>query len=878
MAGLSIDGLFSGFDTTEIIDAILDIQYRGPIDELEERIDTEIEKISAFQTLSANLLGLGVAAQSLASTSPYNAKEAISSDETAVTVSVSDSASVGNFTIQVDNTAKAEQISTDFFSSGSEDLGISGEFVLNGKTISVDADDSLSDIANSINYSGAGISANVVQTSASQYRLVLSSTSTGFAGIEMRDVGSDEVLQQLTLASTGESYDYTVQANAAGAISNEYTASTDVPGLAGTFEITDGSGRYTISVTLDGTEDIDGIAAKINTAAAGTNIEAEVIGDGPVRLQIGSTAGIPTRFADADGVLAGLGVVAGRQSADFSSDSKAVGTLLGLSNAGSGTITIDDGEGQSINVTIDLENDSLEDIKAAIEAAVAVAGPGTDISANILEVDGKSRLEITGANGYSPILTDDNNVLETLGFIKAEKKNLDQAGENSEFRYNGVTVNRTSNVVSDLLNGVTIGLLDETSSAVSVRINENTGDVSSVVDDFVTAYNNVMTQIEELTYYDSTTEDAGLLLGDSTVRDIKNRLANLLGSTVADLPGISLIDLNDGNGVDLGTIKITDRAGNRAEIDLSSARTVQDVLTLINSAEGIEVEAKISQTGKGIQIVDKSGSQLSALEIRDAYVINKSGSAAVSSQFTDSTYVPGISGNFSIIDPADGKEIQVRLTGGETVAGIAAAINTAASGSSISATVTGSGPVQLKISSSAATTTPIDFEDDRGVLSDLGVILSTGTTALDLGIRGRTTSTTFHGSQIYEGGSTNLAAFGVSLQSTGQITFDSLTFENALSSDPDAIKNLFTASDIGIGDLYTELLQELTFTSTGTIDTRINTITTNIESFQDSIDRFNERAETMETVLRRQYTAMETAMAESQNLTSLLTQQLGTNN
>lgn len=62
--------------------------------------------------------------------------------------------------------------------------------------------------------------------------------------------------------------------------------------------------------------------------------------------------------------------------------------------------------------------------------------------------------------------------------------------------------------------------------------------------------------------------------------------------------------LNDGNGVPGGTIRITDRAGNSEEIDLSAAATVQDVLDAINNASGITVTASIN--GSRFVIQDNS--------------------------------------------------------------------------------------------------------------------------------------------------------------------------------------------------------------------------------------------------------------------------------
>ncbi len=71
--------------------------------------------------------------------------------------------------------------------------------------------------------------------------------------------------------------------------------------------------------------------------------------------------------------------------------------------------------------------------------------------------------------------------------------------------------------------------------------------------------------------------------------------------------------LNDGHGVPRGVITITDRSGASADIDLTTAMTVDDVLEAINSAGGISVRAGVTglafhgHTGDRIVVEDLSG-------------------------------------------------------------------------------------------------------------------------------------------------------------------------------------------------------------------------------------------------------------------------------
>ncbi len=71
-------------------------------------------------------------------------------------------------------------------------------------------------------------------------------------------------------------------------------------------------------------------------------------------------------------------------------------------------------------------------------------------------------------------------------------------------------------------------------------------------------------------------------------------------------------------GVNLGYIRVTDKAGRFAAIDLRGSQTIDDVLDKINDpANGLYVEARINANGNGIEIVDKNHGATGKLEIID---------------------------------------------------------------------------------------------------------------------------------------------------------------------------------------------------------------------------------------------------------------------
>ena len=79
--------------------------------------------------------------------------------------------------------------------------------------------------------------------------------------------------------------------------------------------------------------------------------------------------------------------------------------------------------------------------------------------------------------------------------------------------------------------------------------------------------------------------------------------------------GVMLDELNGGNGVERGKIRITDRSGSSAVIDLRAALTIDDVVNAINAADTISVTA--SAAGDRLQLVDDTGQVVSNLKVQE---------------------------------------------------------------------------------------------------------------------------------------------------------------------------------------------------------------------------------------------------------------------
>ena len=78
-----------------------------------------------------------------------------------------------------------------------------------------------------------------------------------------------------------------------------------------------------------------------------------------------------------------------------------------------------------------------------------------------------------------------------------------------------------------------------------------------------------------------------------------------------------LASLRQGQGIQPGSIAITDRAGNTASVDLSQAVTVGDVIDAISAASGVNVTATVNSTQSGLTIVDDNAAPVRNLAIAD---------------------------------------------------------------------------------------------------------------------------------------------------------------------------------------------------------------------------------------------------------------------
>ncbi|MGE4295709.1 MAG: flagellar filament capping protein FliD [Campylobacterales bacterium] len=186
------------------------------------------------------------------------------------------------------------------------------------------------------------------------------------------------------------------------------------------------------------------------------------------------------------------------------------------------TLSITQPSGKELEISI-TGGMTLSDVRDAINEA-----GGGKVIATLLNTGGEApyRLVVKSA---------DTGANQELSFaVKGEGEPVDlsfssvQSAQDAEFVYNGVTITRATNKVSDLVSGVTIELRKEDSIDVSASITRDLSELGEQMASFVEVYNDLTAFINEITKYDVDSAEAGSFQGDARINGIKTELSRIL--------------------------------------------------------------------------------------------------------------------------------------------------------------------------------------------------------------------------------------------------------------------------------------------------------------------------------------------------------------
>ncbi len=202
-----------------------------------------------------------------------------------------------------------------------------------------------------------------------------------------------------------------------------------------------------------------------------------------------------------------------------------------------GTLIITVGS-TTATITVDSTNDDLTSLKDAINSS------GAKVTASIVNVG------ISSSPDYRLVIQNKesgtDNALSLSGTLTDPGGSLNghtevQAAKDAVFFVNTLKVTRASNVVSDVISGVTFsllttstsadGLLDTADPSATLTISADTGGISTQIGTFVSDYNAVADIVNGQFNLDAETKRQGALAGDSTLRSVMTLLRNVVGGT-----------------------------------------------------------------------------------------------------------------------------------------------------------------------------------------------------------------------------------------------------------------------------------------------------------------------------------------------------------
>lgn len=215
---------------------------------------------------------------------------------------------------------------------------------------------------------------------------------------------------------------------------------------------------------------------------------------------------------------------------------------------GDGTFTANT-EKAAKSITIDPAKSTLADIRDTINEANA------GITASIVNDGSGNRLVIASkdsglANALKITVDDaDGNHTNNAGLSKLAfdastggVANLTEtvAAKNAVMVIDGITIQKSSNIIDDALEGVTLNLLKaEPGTTSTLTVEKDNTSIENAVKAFVTAYNGLDKTITNLSRYDSVNNQASILTGDSTVRMVQFRVRSMLSESQLGAGGIN---------------------------------------------------------------------------------------------------------------------------------------------------------------------------------------------------------------------------------------------------------------------------------------------------------------------------------------------------
>lgn len=890
----SFSGLASGIQWQDMIEQIMQVEAARRVNPINKQIVLQQQRTDAWNAYQSVIGRFADASKALRDGTAFSGYKASATSgaggRALVNVAASASAAPGSYKVEVLGLATAEKLSGDVVSSATTALGLSGEFAVNGRRITVSASDTLSSLRDRINGANGGgspsrVSASILSTGTGEYRLVLSSDVAGSAGIDLAD-GAEGVLSNLGLTDGTTSANTTASGGTATrAVSSVTSAIAASLGVTMPAPSTIKVGGRTITVDLS-QDSLSSIAAKIQAQGIPARTVAQTVdGKTSYRLEVEGTVealaagdGTPEEIAVSQRALEVLGfaragrsavsqVVSGEQSWGDSGSAATGSSLLSSLTVGGAaagvaagdTITLrgTDGAGSPVlDSLVVAPGSTVNDLLAQINSAFGGSRSATatlDADGTIRLTDsegGESRLAFSLSVRHEATPPDIAPEAALLGRTSASttgRQRTVASGSDASVRVDGVTVTRGGNTISDVIAGVTLSLQGaEPGTEISVNVARDDDAAVNAVKQFTAAYNDVVAFVR------AQTKPGAPLAANGTLRSTKAQLTNVLLTDLSGLSGGAAYNRATLVGVSLSKTGTLDVDMTALKAALSG--NVGDVKALFGTV-GAASDASLDY------VTSSTRTRPGHYEVDITTVAERPSLAG--SGFGGSYIATGASDKLKVTDSISGKSIELGLEEGATTAQIVAQLNTsfATNGLRLSAALAedGTNLVVTGTEYGSAASVTVEYLPEVAGADPFG--LAGTDTGVDVAgtIGGR--PATGVGSALTASAGTDVdpnPAEGLAISHSGPATglVGTLDFSR------------------GIGGLMTQVTDALTRSGDGTIAVQLGSLDSSITSLSRRADDASRMLELRREAMTKQFASMEAAIARIQSQGNWLSQQI----
>ncbi len=208
---------------------------------------------------------------------------------------------------------------------------------------------------------------------------------------------------------------------------------------------------------------------------------------------------------------------------------------------GTGTLSIAVGA-SAFDIEVTAENNSL----AGIRDAINNAGNNAGVAATIVNADAGSYLILSGettgvSNNIVITQTGGDGGLSSLEYDPANGLNSlteSIAAQDALIEIDGFEIASSKNTITGAVQGVTINLqAADPGNTFELLVENDEQAVRDSIQEFVDTYNELIGVMDTLTSFDAEAELAGPLLGDASIRNIREQVRREFSSNVAGLDG-----------------------------------------------------------------------------------------------------------------------------------------------------------------------------------------------------------------------------------------------------------------------------------------------------------------------------------------------------